>query len=563
MKKAGWIIGIVVVVILAVVFAVSRGANQAATKVTVGRTVKVTRGDVSTIVSESGVLEPVTQVEVKSQVAGRLKQIFVKEGDRVEKGALIALIDPVEVARNVERIKAQLAAAQASYRQAVENYNLTVRQNSFAIQRAEANLKEAERRYQQAAAPTRTQEISQAESAVEASNAAVAQAEGQVAQANAQVAQISAQIKQQEAALARVKAQIKDNQRNLDRQKKLLADGFVSQQVVDQAQTALTLSEADQTSAEANINATEANLVSGKTSVENAQAGLRSAKANLQSSKQRLSLLREGPRPEDIAPARAAVDTSRTALAAAKADAAQAQIRRRDVERSAAEIKQIESQLAQQTVQLTETRIVAPLSGEITGKYVNEGELVASATAGFAAGAVLVRVADLSLMQVRVNINEVDVARLKVGLPVEIRVDGVPKQVFEGKVTSIAPASLTANQANTGSTGAAAVVRFEVKVQVISPDSRLRPGMTASVGIVLEKKENILTLPAEGLQAGDKVTVVTGTGETAKKEDRTVKVGSRGNSTVEVLSGLKEGDVVEVPKVDATDRRKVNFGPND
>jgi HlyD family secretion protein len=548
-KRAGWIIGILAAVGLAVAFAVMRGTTQASAKVAVGRTVKVTRGEVATTVSESGVLEPVTQIEVKSQVAGRLKRIFVKEGDRVEKGALIALIDPVEVARNVERIKAQLAAARASYRQAQENYDLAIRQNAVAIRRAENNLKEAERRYQQASAPTRPQDVRQAEFNVEASTAAVTQAEGQVEQAKAQVAQINAQIKQLEASLARVDAQIVDNKRNVERQKKLLADGFVSQQAVDTAQTQLNVSEADRASAEANIASARANLQSVKAAVPNAEAGLRSAKANLASAKQRLSLQREGPRAEDIAPARAAVDT------------AQAQVRKRDVERAAAEIKQIENQLAQQSVQLTETRIVAPITGEITGKYVNEGELVASATAGFAQGAVLVRVADLSLMQVRVNINEVDVTRLRRGLPVEIRVDGVPKQVFEGEITSIAPASLTASQTGAAASSTA-VVRFEVKIRVKSPDARLRPGMTAAARIVIEKKENILSLPGEALQAGDKVTVVTGAGETLKKEDRVVKVGARGNATVEIVDGLKDGDTVEVPKVDAKDRRKVNFGPD-
>jgi HlyD family secretion protein len=549
-KKAAWIIGILVAVVAAVGFVIFRGQSAAAAKVTVGRTVEAKRGDISVTVSESGVLEPVTQVEVKSRVAGRVKRIFVTEGQRVQQGALIALVDPTEVERDAERIKAQLAASQANLRQAEENYTLAVRQNILSVKRAEASLKEAQRRLTQASAPTRPQEVQQAQSAVDQAQAAVEQAESNALQAEAQV-------NQSQASAQRVEAQITDAKRNVDRQKALLTKGFVSQSAVDQAETALALAIADRASSQASVRSAQA-------SAQSSQASLRSAKASLASARQRLNLLKEGPRLEDIAPSRAAVETSRAALEAEKANAAQAELRRRDVERAQAEVRQVQNQLAQQNVQLVETRIVAPLAGEITGKYVNEGELVASATAGFAQGAVLVRVADLTQMQVRVNVNEVDVAKVRVGQPVDVKVDGAPGKVYAGKVASIAPASLTANQGTAAGANTTAVVRFEVKIRVANPDARLRPGMTAQAAIILEKRAGTLVLPAEAMQPGDKVTIVTGTEKekNLKKEEKTIKVGLKNDADVEVLEGLKAGDKVEVPKVDAKDRRKINFGPD-
>ena len=102
-----------------------------------------------------------------------------------------------------------------------------------------------------------------------------------------------------------------------------------------------------------------------------------------------------------------------------------------------------------------------------------------------------------------------------------------------------------------------------MKISVENADRKLRPGMTAGVSVILDKKSGTLLLSGEALQAGDKVTVVTGEGDTANKETRAVEVGLRNESTVEVLSGLKEGDKVEVPKIDASDRRKINVnGPN-
>jgi len=305
-----------------------------------------------------------------------------------------------------------------------------------------------------------------------------------------------------------------------------------------------------------------------------------------------LALLKEGPRAEDIDVVRIGVDAAKVRVRQAevrleqakvrvaqarigvrtaeverdtqKANAALAAVRMRDVERARADVAQVSNRLAQQSVQLDETRIVAPMSGEVTGKYLEEGELVASATAGFAQGAALATIADLSRMQVKVNVNEVDVAKLRAGLPVEILVDGIPGKIYRGRVASIAPASLTSSQPGAGASGAAggtanAVVRFEVKVKVLGADSRLRPGMSASVDILLNRRSKVIILPAEALRPGDKVVVVTGSGESIRREERAVKIGLRNESEVEILEGLTNGDRVEVPKADASDRRKINI----
>ncbi len=461
-----------------------------------GRIVTVRRGDIATQVSETGSLEPVTQVEVKSRVAGRVQKIFVKEGDIVKAGYLLAIVDPTEVSREAERIKAQLTAARANLAQAQENYTLTRKQNTLSVARAQAALREAQARLTQTSAPTRAQDL-------ETAQVAVSRAEAQAANAKL----------------------------NFERQKSLVAKGFVAQTQADSAQVTLTLAEADVASA-----------------------------------KQRVSLLKEGARGVDVEAARASVDTARVALQTEQANLAQGKLRQRDVERSRAEVAQIENQLAQQNVQLRETHIVAPVSGEIVGKFVEEGELIASATAGFAQGAALVRIADLSHMRVKVNVNEVDVARLRVGLPVNINVDGVTGKTFKGRVDAISPSSLDSKAATSqgsSASGSNSVVRFEVKIAVVTPDPRLRPGMTASADILVDQHNNVLLLPAEALRASNTVLRVSGTTDAPVKETKTLTLGLRTDATVEIVSGLASGDRVEVPKVEAADRRKVSFdGPN-
>ena len=87
--------------------------------------------------------------------------------------------------------------------------------------------------------------------------------------------------------------------------------------------------------------------------------------------------------------------------------------------------------------------------------------------------------------------------------------------------------------------------------------------MTAAVGVILDRHSQALILPAEALQSGGRVTVVTGKGDSITKTTRTVKIGLKNDVQVEILEGLHKGDRLEVPKISAPDRRKINVsGPN-
>lgn len=525
-KQRWWIAVLLIALIGGGWFYTKQQAAVKAKEKKIGRTTKVGRGDITIKVTETGTLEPVSQVDVKSRVAGRLQRIFVREGQLVRAGDPIAIVDPTEVTRQVEGIKAQLAASQAGLAQAEENYRLTTQQNRLSIARAMVALRQAE--------------------------AALASEKVGMRQAQAQLRQTSApnrtqDISSAQLAVARAEAQVADAKRTYARQQSLVAKGFVAQSAADSAQVQVTFAEKD-----------------------------------LDTQRERLALLKEGPRKEDIATSRvgieaaqarlaqqeASVEAARVALETERANAGSAGLRLRDVERARADVRQIENQLAQQSVQLAETRIVAPVSGDVTGKYQEEGELIASATAGFAQGAAVVSIADLSKMLVRVNINEVDVARVKVGQPVEISVDSVPGKRFAGRVSSISAAaigkSLKRDAAAAGqSSGSGGVVRFEVKVTVDNADRRLRPGMTAVVDIILDRHKNVLTLPAESIKPGNKVAVVTGPVKEQKATDTKITTGLKNDAEVEILSGVSEGDTVEIPKINAKDRRTIKIdGPD-
>lgn len=551
-KKALIAIGLVVVAGGGYYFTRMKSAKPV---VAVGRIVSAETGDVALIVSESGTLEPVIKVDVKSRVAGRLSRFYVKPGDVIAAGQLIATVDPKEVAREVAGIAAQVRSARAGLEQTKENEGLIARQVALAVDRAKIGVQTAESQVADA-------EVSKSDAAINLRDAILG-----VETAEKRYAQTAAPTRPQElaqavASLKRADDQLDDQKRIVERRKTLLTKGFISQQDVDTAETQVRLQESD-----------------------------------IQSARQRVALLKEGPRKEDIDTAKLAVDAAKIRVEQANIRVKQADIkvsqakinlrtskvelqnqennlgtvalRKRDIERSRADVAQIENRFAQQSVQLTETRIVAPMAGEVTGKYLEEGELVASATAGFAQGAAIVTIANLKQMQVRTNVNEVDVVKVKVGQPVEIRVDGVRNVTFHGVVASKAPASLTSSQAGATNTTASAssnqVVRFEVKVRVTDGDARLRPGMTASVDILLDRKTKVTKIPTEAIRPDETVMIMTGTKEKPILTPRKVTLGLRSDSATEVISGIKPGEKIEVPKIDAKDRRKVNFqdGPGD
>ena len=534
MQKILRIVLPVVAVVGAGAYGIYRMNSSSEKSVTVGRIVTVKVGDVTRKVSENGTLEPVRRVDVKSRVAGRLRRILVQEGDTVTVGQTMALVDPIDVERDVAGVRARLAASKASLQQAEENYALTKRQSGLSIARAQASLNESKARLKQTAAPTRTQDLLQAQQNLIRAQQAVVRARQGVVNARQSV--------------TRAEAQVTNLQLTFKRRQSLLAKGFVSQADVDSAETQVTVAKAD--------------VETAKSGVQSAQSDVQGAISDEKAARERVSLLKEGTQREVIETARMGVKTAEIGLQTEQANAANADLRLRDIERARAEITQIENQLGQQLVQLAETKIVAPIGGEIISKNIEEGELIASATSGFAQGAIIVGIADLNRMQVRVNINEVDVARVRIGQPVEVRVDGVPNKVFVGRVSSIAPASINENTKAAGqSNTAAGVVRFQVKVAVQNVNHILRPGMTAAVNIITDKHEKVTVVASEAIQSGGKVTVVTGAGKTLAKTDRKVVVGLKSETLAEIQSGLVPGDKVEIPKIDAKDRRKINVGP--
>lgn len=212
---------------------------------------------------------------------------------------------------------------------------------------------------------------------------------------------------------------------------------------------------------------------------------------------------------------------------------------------------------------LGRTNIYAPMAGTISSLSAELGERVVGTQQ--MAGTEILRVADLSKMEVEVDVNENDIVKVSVGDSTLVEVDAYLKQEFKGIVTEIsnsAATELTADQ----------VTNFKVKVRILEESyahllegkpenySPFRPGMTATVDIITNRKEGVLGVPISAIviksdtsstRGGTRVdaspgnrfeTVFVKQGEIAKL--RVVKTGIQDDQNIEITTGLEAGEMV-------------------
>ncbi len=157
-----------------------------------------------------------------------------------------------------------------------------------------------------------------------------------------------------------------------------------------------------------------------------------------------------------------------------------------------AQIRRAEGQLKQSRDQLEKTTLYAPLDGTVSLLNSERGERVV-ATGQFA-GTEVMRVADLSRMEVRVNVNENDVVNVKVGDSARISIDAYPGRKFAGVVKEIASSAKT-----TGASTQEEVTNFQVKIRISDPGVALRPGMSANADIETQTVENVVAVPIQSV----------------------------------------------------------------
>jgi len=143
-------------------------------------------------------------------------------------------------------------------------------------------------------------------------------------------------------------------------------------------------------------------------------------------------------------------------------------------------------------------RVTAPMDGVVIKRGVEPGDSITSGVGSYNAGTVLFTVADLKSLIVRVNLNEVDIAKVKVGQPVTVTLDAYPQRTFAGRVRFVAPGAELVEK----------IKVFKLEVALDELADCFRTGMSANVEILGEKRDQAVSVPLEALQRRDGQTVV-------------------------------------------------------
>ena len=486
-KKITIAVAAVAVVGLIVVVSIFAGGKEEP-EVTV---VKVeTRPELRSVVTASGEIRPIQFINLTSEVAGRIEDIYVNPGDQVTQGQPLVRLDPTQLQTAQE---AQAAGVQAALSD---------------VQNARASVMAAEN------------SVSQAQQALTVAESGVAQARQAVVTAQTSV--------------EREQVNLNAAQRELRRATELVESGVASRTEYDQARDRF----------------------------EQAQVALRTAKAQLE--QQRIA----------VEEARARVNQQRVAVRDAQIRVRSAQ---QGVVTSEARVAQAQAMLRGEASQRAKATQLSPLTGIVADIPARKGQY---ALANFQSTP-LMTIADMSVINVEVNVDETEIDEVAQGQPVKVKVDALGEREFEGTVKLRTPLAISKSGAaaggglsNTVNVQEAKEFKVVIELNQNIPDdvrSNLKPGMTATAQITTTVKQQVLAVPLQAIvekrpdadatpSPGAPTPTPTPAGEKAKEtkgvyvlDDNKVKfvaveTGITGESDIEITSGLQPGmEVVTGP----------------
>lgn len=322
----------------------------------------------------------------------------------------------------------------------------------------------------------------------------------------------------------------------------------------------------------------EAAVARSEAAVREAQSREAQARANLLQSERRVERMRQ------MAAAATAVITPEELEQAET----QYEVQKELMRGATFNVEQSQAALEEAKERLNKTVIRAPMDGVVTRLNVDEGETAIVGTMNNA-GSLLLTIADLSVMEAVVRVDETDIPRISLGDSAALEIDAFPRQKFAGKVTEISHSSVRPPSSQTTTTQQA--VDFEIVIQLESLPENLRSDLSASAEIVTESRKGVLSVPiialtvrergnvepveqedpvaraAASAAAGEDVQDLEGVFvvREGKAKFVPVQVGIAGREHFEVLGGVAKGDSVVAGPYDAirtlTDGATIRLSP--
>ena len=255
--------------------------------------------------------------------------------------------------------------------------------------------------------------------------------------------------------------------------------------------------------------------------VQQAQAQLDVGKAQLEISKTQLDRSKELLGAQTIT--QQEYETAQLSYASAKAAVVRAQI---DLENA--------------RISREDTDVRAPISGIIIEKSVERGQVVASATSNVGGGTTLMKMADMSLVQVKTLVDETDIGKIRPGMETTVTVDAFPNRPFRGTVLKIEPLATVLQN----------VTMFPVLVRIDNRDGLLRTGMNTEVEIHIGRRDSVLAVANAALRTQRDVqsaaSVLGLTPEQVAKQLEQAPVGDTARSAT--LGATRSGEASDAPK---------------
>jgi len=318
---------------------------------------------------------------------------------------------------------------------------------------------------------------------------------------------------------------------------------------------------------EASVAAARSSLLSARTAVDQGQANLDLARQNL---KRQADLWKEG------LTTRENLERAQNEVAVREADL---KTRQQDIETNEQRIRQEEAGLSTTRYNLNQIIITAPMDGLVTRRSIEEGETAVVGTMNNA-GSVLLTVADMSVLEAEVEVDETEIPTVNLGQEARVTIDAVPNRTFRGRVTEIGNSPV---QTSTQTTGQRQATTFKVVITLDEEVPDVRPGFTCTAEISTATRGNAVAVPIQALTVREMLYDTAGTlvretptrrrrgtgleanvsasnepppGHTRKETEGVfvvrdgravftpVKVGVAGEQYFEVLEGLSAGDQV-------------------
>ncbi|MGI6350506.1 MAG: efflux RND transporter periplasmic adaptor subunit [Armatimonadota bacterium] len=540
-------------------------------------------GKLAEIVEATGTIEAIREVNIGSAASDRIVYIAGDEGDPVSAGQVVVRLDTSDLDASINQAQAGVEAARIRLAQAEQGHELVGISTDTGIETARSQLASARERLSQvetayeltvrqvddgvAAAET---QLAQARAGLEASRSGLSQTQD-TTEANIQSAQAAvraaedayadlargARSQQREQAQEQVRLaelQVENTRRDLQRMMGLRDAGAVSQQTVDNARLAYDssvgqLQIAQQALSLTNEGATPEQLRISQAQIDQARQALRSAeaaRAQVEQQRQAVRTAEENVTAAEIGVRdaqnrRLTVDTSARDVAAAKEAVAQAEalydqavassgptigVDEKEIEAARAALRSAQASVGIYQAQRGKRTIVSPVSGIISKRYVDEGEIAPMG------GSPLLTIVTADSLQFAATVSELDVDRVMVGSEVTVTVDGLPNAEITGRVAQVLPAGEVSSR------------NFTIKI-AIPAGQGVKPGMFARGEVVVGAAQDAVIIPKDTLieEAGQMMAYIV-EGNAAKRQ--TVTLGIEGVAVVEVLEGVNPGDKVVI-----------------